>query len=135
MTKPTNTQSSTAFDPTKPVQTRDGRKARILATDIAGDAPIAVAIEIRPGGPEIIGQRDASGFYAGRKDHPATLVNVPEVTTKIDNVYRDSRGRLWSDYASVNRHDWGPDNPYVGFIEWTLEDGEPVSCRFVKDNT
>jgi hypothetical protein len=37
------------FDPTKPVQTRDGRKARILATDLDGKWPVAAVVEESPG--------------------------------------------------------------------------------------
>jgi len=42
-----------SFDPTKPVQTRDGRKARILYTDIKSGYPI-VALTTEPGGVEIM---------------------------------------------------------------------------------
>jgi hypothetical protein len=33
------------FDPTKPVQTRDGRKARIICTNVLGNFPILALIE------------------------------------------------------------------------------------------
>lgn len=33
-----------AFDPTKPVQTRDGRKARIICTDAKGVLPIIALV-------------------------------------------------------------------------------------------
>lgn len=32
------------FDPTKPVQTRDGRKARIICTDAASPLPIVALV-------------------------------------------------------------------------------------------
>lgn len=37
------------FDWSKPFQTRDGRKARLLASDLANDHPCVVAIERFPG--------------------------------------------------------------------------------------
>ena len=38
------------FDPTKPVQTRDGRKARIICTDLNNPAFRIVAVIDHPGG-------------------------------------------------------------------------------------
>lgn len=121
------------FDPTKPVQTRDGRKARILATDFKTNSgrSIVAAIVIHSNDHEMAGLRYPDGRVSSVEGKTADgdLINVPEVTTKIANVYRGITNRIWTDY---------PDAPklsgeYVGFIEWTLEDGEPVSCRFVPD--
>ena len=41
----------TKFDPTKPVQTRDGREARIICTDVErkGDWPIVALIKTSDG--------------------------------------------------------------------------------------
>ena len=69
------------FDPTKPVQTRDGKKARIKATDLANpEYPIvALVTDNTPGGLEypIIYTRD--GFkYSTRKETQDDLINIPE---------------------------------------------------------
>lgn len=63
------------FDPTKPVKTRDGRKARILATDLKDDTyPIAAAVT----------QADGTEFvlsYMGdgkTSDPTSDLVNLPD---------------------------------------------------------
>lgn len=68
MTKP--------FDPTKPVQTRDGRPARILITDLKSEWSIAAAVNI-------LGREELYSFTPdGYFDHPGNvndldLVNVP----------------------------------------------------------
>lgn len=69
----------TAFDPTKPVETRDGRKARILATDKKGKYPIVALIMESSSGMEEVHLFSAKGIWniegtASSYD----LVNVPE---------------------------------------------------------
>lgn len=122
------------FDPTKPVQTRDGRKARIVCTDFnsAAGKKLIVAITTGPEGYEMTGLRFPDGRSYQVSEKSSDLVNVPEVTTTVSNIYRDGSGRMWSDYQGYAKKEW-PSQKYVGFIEWTLEDGEPVSCRFVPD--
>ena len=150
MTNPTNTQSKTAFDPTKPVQTRDGRKARIICTDrVCAQGSIVALVEPRATFPmltrsptivphpnEVLKTYYSDGSYLrGDVDHD-DLVNVPEVTTKISNVYRrPTKGTkgLWSDYPGVEKKDM-PYSEYIGYLEWKFEDGEPVSAKFVKDS-
>jgi hypothetical protein len=78
------------FDPNKPVQTRDGRKARIIATDAAGDYPIVVLVT--EDGIEQAAQHRADGTWhaSGRHD----LINVPERRTVEDCMGLDSDGYL-----------------------------------------
>lgn len=73
-----------AFDPTKPVQTRDGRKARILCTDmkrLRGET-IAAAV-MCPNRDEIAISYLPNGRYLHQSDldHDWDLVNVPEEKT------------------------------------------------------
>ena len=69
------------FDPTKPVQTRDGRKARILCTDLKGlrGDTIAAAV-ICPNRDEIAISYHPNGRYLHQSglDHDWDLVNIPE---------------------------------------------------------
>ena len=75
------------FDPTKPVQTRDGRKARILCTDIKGwNKPIVAAISRRDGS-EFITNHNLNGQLAATEESLTDLVNIPE--TLWVNVYDD----------------------------------------------
>lgn len=79
------------FDPNKPVQTRDGRKARILASDKKTDSfPIVALVEILPEG------KEATLHYTkdGKFDYTDTLlrddlINIPEKHTieRWINIY------------------------------------------------
>lgn len=67
------------FDPMKPVQTRDGRKARILATDIKGPFPIAAVIDRIGGIGERVETYSSEGCLGTFSDNcPGDLVNIPE---------------------------------------------------------
>lgn len=76
------------FDPTKPVQTRDGRKARILCTDMKNDTyPIGAAV-MQGEGREVIRTYTADGHErANVRDNDEDLVNVPEETVEWLNYY------------------------------------------------
>ncbi len=66
------------FDPTKPVQTRDGRKARIICTDLRHpwySMAVAIADE---NGLETISCYSKSGRWDERYDDENSLVNIPE---------------------------------------------------------
>lgn len=76
------------FDVTKPVQTRDGRKARIVATGIKHKFPIAAAIE-RNDSSEFVILTTINGRYIhdGVKSE-LDLINVnTKVITMWINVY------------------------------------------------
>jgi hypothetical protein len=65
------------FDPTKPVQTRDGRDARILATDgRCEDAPLIVEVVDHDGRWKVdVRRADGRATWHGPNDD---LVNAPE---------------------------------------------------------
>lgn len=101
------------FDPTKPVQTRDGRKARIICSNAKqGRYPIVALVENRDMAEEI-GSFTTDGkewdFESkGKRD----LINVPERIEREYwvNVYEDRQGigfwdskQLADDYAGDNR--------------------------------
>ncbi len=68
-----------SFDPTKPVQTRDGRKVRILCTDHdykSNLATYSIVGIINGGSPTMW---TCSGeFVYGQPNHASDLVNIPE---------------------------------------------------------
>lgn len=84
------------LDPTKPVQTRDGRKAKILCTDFKGhDAtgtrPILAVIEEMYGVEKVI-----SYPLTGRKDkhdqaNSEDLVNIPREEVMYGIVWRKTQ--------------------------------------------
>ena len=68
----------TKFDPTKPVQTRDGREARIICTDVErkGDWPIVALIKTSDGERPYLYKEDGCTFEDRRMD-PDDLINIP----------------------------------------------------------
>lgn len=90
-----------AFDPEKPVQTRDGRKARILCADRSGtDLPIIALREAR--GIEIVETYAADGtIYGTGTKNDLDLINIPEkrVYERWVNVYPDNIS--WSHRSRV----------------------------------
>lgn len=91
------------FDPTKPVQTRDGRPVTILAMGVdSPDGPI-VALVTCPAGYVNAMHFYSDGRYLAGYDSPDDLVNVPQ-TLVVDgwmNVYatvearRRNRPQVW----------------------------------------
>ncbi len=80
------------FDPTKPVQTRGGRKARIICTDAKGMQPIVALVTTSD--PDV--ERVERFFLDGRcyssleVDSPHDLINVPEEEILNLAVHRTS---------------------------------------------
>lgn len=83
------------FDPTKPVQTRDGRAARIICTDRVNDPWSIVALVSAYDGQECILRLTSNGRIFNRPhSDPHDLVNIPEEKTVWVTVY--SRKNLGS---------------------------------------
>lgn len=85
-----------SLDLSKPVQTRDGRKARIIATDLAGNQPLAVAVT-DPSGNEWLSCFSLDGsYYPYNSDHPEPedLVNTPERKEMFMNLYLEQDTKL-----------------------------------------
>lgn len=84
------------IDFTKPVQTRDGKPARILCTDrITRELPVVALILLE--GNEQICSFHPDGRYRSDSDSDFDLINVPPkvVSEGYSNVYRDgSTGKL-----------------------------------------
>ena len=89
-----NKEKDQVFDPTKPIKTRGGRKARIICTDAwsKGVKHIVALVSVEPGHESLIfydqqGKYDAQG-REGPNDY-RDLVNVPEETHQgFLNIYR-----------------------------------------------
>lgn len=83
------------FDPTKPVQTRDGRPARILATDVKnnGGFIIVVAIPSKYNDNEVVYTvHDDGCYYKGNPTVADDLINVPEPRTYGDVLRNSGQG-------------------------------------------
>jgi hypothetical protein len=117
------------FDPTKPVQTRDGRKARIICTDRENVEYPIVALIASAGGEEIAATFTDDGrfYYAGREDDD-DLVNVPETTERSFAVYPSSEGGSVSEFTEeeVGRLSRDTCRP---LLKMTFVDGKYRSCE------
>lgn len=67
------------LDLSKPIQTRSGRKVRILATDLKSDYPIAFSVT-NAVGEELVTTCRPDGSTHGWGEHEDDLVNVPAET-------------------------------------------------------
>lgn len=80
MTKP--------FDPTKPVQLRDGSPARIIAVDVKHRSYPIVAVYTSANGEEFCESFTSEGkFYRDGREDNMDLVNVPEVPVVVATTY------------------------------------------------
>lgn len=137
----TKPASSKPFDPSKPVQLRDGRKAVILGempnhfTSYGrvlvgyGDAPTSL---LKPGCSVLYMWDPETGKITGsRYDYLTDLVNVVERTSKWSNVYRGYYlgDREYSDRDSAIRNSL---KGCLGQLEWVIEDGVTVDIVFHK---
>jgi hypothetical protein len=76
------------FDPTKPVQTRDGRKARIICTDMVDERYPIVALITEETDREFPVSFTADGrILDSAREHDNDLVNIPEKREGWINVY------------------------------------------------
>jgi len=80
------------FDPKKPVQTRDGRPARIVCRDAKGSYPIVAMIEID--GEEQPKTYTADGKFDRFGGLPLDLINIPTKRTGWVNVYPPYEGSM-----------------------------------------
>lgn len=114
-----------AIDFNKPVQTRDGRKVRVLCTDAKGDEPI-IALVLYINGVEGLHRFGADGGYFAGSDQAdeLDLVNVPESVVRWGNVYLDGVGVLLDSRRGA---DGIPHQGRLAVLRITYEDGKPVS--------
>lgn len=82
------------FDPTKPVQTRDGRKARIICNGINNPSYNMAAVVAEHDGAENVSIYGAQGeFYVNvREPSDSDLVNIPE--ERWVNLY-EAQNSIW----------------------------------------
>lgn len=130
------------FDPTKPVQTRDGRKARIICTDkksgVKDDtAPIIVALVDHPTGIEEQPYTYSSSgvCFSHRRAGQNDLVNVPERTYQYTNMFYSGEG--FSKGGTFTEKELalaakGYLKNYAFTIEHTFEDGKLIDSEVIR---
>lgn len=111
------------FDPSKPAQTRDGRPARILATDLKSSWTIAAATT------SASGEETFAAYYPNGSLVPSCpsdhdLINVDEFAKPGRDIVRNRRGdRVW---LLTRDSPWTDAAPIVGIIE---NDSVPTHYR------
>lgn len=123
-----------AFDPTKPVQTRDGRPARIICTDRNHvDGSIVALVKAVTGphkGEEVLMQYYEDGSYIrGNRTWDADLINVPEVRYEYQNVHKVDReyGRRWP------KESYHKAPSAIAVLKYTFEDDKLVSVELTDE--
>lgn len=113
-----------AIDWTKPVETKDGRKVRVLATDIPGEFPVWAAVG--SAAPNFSTYTLDGYVYDEKRPSPMDVVNTPVKKSGWINLYP-----TMSSYAIANssmvyedrRHaDEGSSNARIAcvFVEFTI---------------
>lgn len=112
------------LDTTKPVQTRDGRKARILSTE--GPAPRSLVVAILwSSGREAIFARYPDGRCSGSgTPSRSDLINVPSEVVRFLNVYDDGTSGSTEHATYENAVDRSKNfKTRIGIMERVTEDG------------
>lgn len=118
------------FDPTKPVQTRDGRAARIICTDrkTKDDSSIVALVTVTPDITEsettLIFTTDGCISVDGI-EHPIDLINVPEKHTVWVNMYPVSRSINF--YKTRKEADINATCNRTACVEVTYTEGEGLN--------
>jgi hypothetical protein len=122
------------LDLTKPVQTRDGRPARIVCTDRKRENYPVLALVTNSTGFEEVTSHCADGkFYESGKISHHDLVNVPPkvVSELYRNVYpNNSIGAYYSTLSAAKR-EASPD--VIGQIKRTTYDDDTFTFEKVED--
>lgn len=119
-----------AFDPTKPVQCRNGQPARIIATDRKDTGLPIVALYQANSGCEGVGFYSSKGFWSGTGGHALDLVNIPDVKIGWYNWAPEHQRFEWhTPWTSLDRAR-SHSKPDGVILQVTIEDGIPVAiCK------
>lgn len=117
------------FDPKKPVQTRDGRPARILCADRNDPSiPIVAAYSDAPGACEGISFHHADGTVTGSRPH-CDLVNVLKKNKQYAVLYPRGLGGLY-DKKEAAEHFQKTSKVSLGIVEIVTDESGVVDISF-----
>lgn len=105
-------------DFTKPVTTRDGRKVRILCTDVAKTEYSVAGLTTHSDGSERINQWYSDGRYLRSTESGTDLINPP--VKKYINLFKNDAGRMYystREEAEKAGNSSNKANPSVGYIK------------------
>jgi len=109
------------FDQTKPCRTRDGRKARIISTDLKSFSPIVAIVDHENGREECVGIFHLNGRIIDHMDRPDDLVNVPEKHVRWLNIYDTPDAKL---YMTKEQADKLADDTRLACVRIEFEEGQ-----------
>jgi len=110
MTKP--------FDPTKPVQTRDGRKARIICTDKESVHTIVALIK-KSCGTEYAQTYLRDGLCYLHRESDEDLINIPERKSRWQGLFENGTTGVFCPSKKEIEHRY-PDTT-IGILEYIYE--------------
>lgn len=135
MNKEIDNKSQLGFNPALPVQTRDGRKARIICTNaLRGGGESIIALIHTDEDTESIEEYFANGLLMPSNEYGIDLINIPEKVIKLHVEYRTREGgRAWVHESEDNtltgfmicpntdsyRVGWQSDGTYLHSIDMT----------------
>lgn len=114
------------FDVNKPVQTRDGRAARIICTDWkAPPSRIIILVEVSPNY-EKQETRYPNGQYLSNKKSPDDLINIPE--KRWVNIYENDEGifageSTFPSFEAANRDSETAISEHIACVPFNKGDG------------
>jgi hypothetical protein len=131
--------SKPTFDPTKPVQTRDGRKARIVYTDRAGGEWPIGALVMNENNAESCYNYDINGhFLQNKSEHRLDLINILERIERFQLVTTPGNDHISTNAVLVFPHleDAKAHQPKFGgnIIKVSTEDGKLISIEVVRED-
>lgn len=121
------------FDPTKPVQTRDGKKARIICSDLKGRDCSIVGLYTIKSGKEQVRYYQEDGTAPGDIFPNLDLVNVPE--RKIRYVNLETQQTMNNNSVkSIDAVSRSKDYKCASYstVKLTFEDGKLVDSEVIR---
>lgn len=125
------------FDPTKPVQTRDGRPARIICTDRKHWRDVIIALVSGENGEEYLCDFSEGGCYLSGQESEDDLVNIPARRHEYVNCYANAEPCFHSSLETARIGAEMSTDVYVGTIEIVCEDNVAVERKlhYLKEET
>lgn len=119
------------FDPTKPVQTRDGRAARILCTDREsnGAGSIVALVRIRKGAERVHTYYAAGHLWEDGREADGDLVNIPARVSTFYNTYNDAYPCAHPTLMSAQQGRVRTTRSYLATLEIITEGGVVVDRK------
>lgn len=122
------------LDLNKPIETSDGKKARVICSDRKSEYWPIVALVENPGGSEAVLYVDEDGAIQG---FTTNIVNVPVRTSKYRNVYLNGgpsgkHDTVVAALRAATLHDGRRDPGHIGVMKFDYIDGVFQDATFIK---